>query len=428
MAQQVHVLPLAAVSVGHLIVDMYLGGFPVLFPILQETYGLSYAQIGFLIFLAQFTSSVLQPVFGLISDKFAVRSVLQVGLGLSALGLALIVLAPNYGVVLIGTTICGLGVAAYHPEASRLAVLAGRDRQSTAMSAFSVSGNIGLALGPGIMTFGLATLGGDGSLSMRGALVYVPITLLVIGFVHIGRNALTTYRPTGAAADSGTPGDLLTPETTQHAAVAGLPSEKRHWLSGPWPTHYRWMAMLLVYIFIRSTAHTGMQTLIPLYYQGSTAGATMVSSSLLTAFLVGGAVGTVVGGMLADVFGTRAVAIASFVLSPVLFAVLPYVGEGALSFTLMFVSGLTLIASFSLTTVLGQRFLPANAGLASGLTLGFSVGTGGAGAALLGIIADAWGLESSFWAMAVLLGLGLVFAFSLPQDRTVDLYFKNKKA
>ena len=134
--KQVYLMPLTVVSVGHLLVDMYLGGFPVLFPILQEICAL-YAQIGLLVFLVQFSSSVLQPIFGWLSDRWQVRSILQLSLALAAGGLALIVFAPNYMVVLFGTLICGLGVAAYHPEASKLALFAGGRRRAMAMSAFS---------------------------------------------------------------------------------------------------------------------------------------------------------------------------------------------------------------------------------------------------------------------------------------------------
>src|SRR5690606_9550823 len=94
----------------------------------------------------------------------------------------------------------------------------------------------------------------------------------------------------------------------------------------------------------------------------------------LTAFLAGGAVGTLLGGLLADFMGARMIAIVSFLLSAPLIAALPFLDGGMAVVGVMFVAGLVLIASFSLTTVMGQRFMPANVGLASGLTLGFSVG------------------------------------------------------
>lgn len=414
------VFPLMAVSGGHLVADMYLGGFPVLFPMLQQMFSLSYAQIGVVIFLAQFSSSVLQPVFGLLSDKFSHRSVLQWSLALAAVGFVCIVFAPSYAIVLIGTTICGIGVAAYHPEASKLAVLAGRDRESTAMSAFAVSGNLGLALGPVVMTLGFALFGGRADGMLHGALIYVPITLLMMMFVPLGRKAaLVAERP------GETSRDVLSGQKGKISAGGAKVSFR---FVKNWPTHYRWMALLLVYIFIRSTAQTGMQTLIPLYFEAPAVGAASLGSSLLTVFLLGGAFGTVAGGLLADKVGMRPVIVASFLFTPALFAFLPYAGHGPFAFLLLFAAGFTLIASFSLTTVMGQRFLPDNVGLASGLTLGFSVGTGGLGAALLGVVADKWGLKSTFWVMAALMAVGLSFAFALPSEKKIVDYFARNAA
>ena len=411
-----HWLPLIVVSLGHLVVDMYLGGLPILLPVLMETYALSYAQVGFLMFLAQVSSSVVQPVFGYVSDGLNARSVLQWGLALAAAGLALVVFAPNYLVVLLGTTICGLGVAAYHPEASKIAHFAGGPRKATAMSAFSLSGNIGLALGPGLMTLGLSLAG------MRGAMIFVPFALLSLLGVQLRRERLYRLLPAGSSE----PTRPVSPRPAGHRR--SLFQTIRAFRLSDLQRHHRWMAILLFYIFLRSSAHTGMQTLIPLYFQAHMGRGELLSGALLTSFLVGGAVGTILGGLAADVFGSRQIAILSFVTAPLLIAAVPFVGTGLLSLGLMFLAGVALIASFSLTTVMGQTFLPSRVGLASGLTLGFSVGTGGVGAAGLGLIADHWGLEAAFWTIAVLLAVGVVFAYLLPTDRAVEKYFEEQQS
>lgn len=418
----VALFPLTVVSVGHLVVDMYSGGFPVLFPTLQLKYQLTYAQIGLLVLLAQFSSSVLQPLFGLWSDKLNARFVMQAGLGLAALGLAVIVFAPSYLLVLMGTIIMGLGVAAYHPEASKLALFAGGQRKATAMSVFALSGNVGLSLGPGLMAFGLALWHGKSAGELFGALLFVPIALATLLTVHVGRERIYRVVPAHAHASK-----IAAGEQTRRDASGRLHHPIRSLLRSQlrlknWPVHYRWMLMLLVYIFIRSSAHTGMQTLIPLYYQGELGATDGFSSLVLTAFLAGGVVGTLLGGLLADAVGARTIALASFLVSAPLIAMVPYVGGGVVAVAVMFFAGVVLIASFSLTTVMGQRFMPANVGLASGLTLGFSVGTGGMGAALLGVVADAWGLESAWIVVALLLTVGLVFAWALPKDEAIEAH------
>lgn len=408
-----HWLPLVIVSLGHLVVDMYLGGLPVLLPVLMDAYSLSYAQVGFLMFLAQVSSSVVQPVFGYVSDGAGLRSVLQWGLVVAAFGLALIVFSPSYLVVLLATALCGLGVAAYHPEASKIAHYAGGTRKATAMSAFSLSGNIGLALGPGLMTLGLSVGG------IRGALVFVPVALLILAWIDRRKDQLYSLLP--SRGKSPTPARTSKPSRNAVALFQKLRPSKMQ-------RHHRWMAILLVYIFLRSSAHTGMQTLIPLYFQGYKGADGLVSGALLTSFLVGGVGGTILGGLASDWFGSRLIAILSFVTSPLLIAAVPYAGTGWGGLGLTFLAGVTLIASFSLTTVMGQKIFPSRVGLASGLTLGFSVGTGGVGAAALGLIADLWGLESSFWAISILLAIGVIFAFLLPTDRAIEQYFQRASA
>lgn len=421
------IFPLAVVSLGHLVVDMYLGGFPVLFPRLQERYGLTYGEIGLLMLLAQLSSSVVQPLLGLWSDRLKARWILPAGLALSALGLAVVVLAPNFLMALAGTTVMGLGVAAYHPEASKLAMFAGGKRKAAAMSAFALSGNVGLSLGPGLMALGLAWLSGGGGGETLGALVFLPFALGMALAVQSGKERLYAVLPPPKAQGQAA-GDLAKAREAKQsekersrprrAALVGASLSVRRW-----PAHYRWMLLLLIYIFIRSSAHAGLQALIPLYYQDGTGAAGVYSSWALTAFLAGGAAGTLFGGILGDAVGARPVAVASFLLSAPLIGALPHLGSGPAALLVLFAAGVTLIASFSLTTVMGQKLLPERVGLASGLTLGFSVGTGGIGAALLGVIADAWGLGSVWMVVAALLLAGSALAWALPKDEAVEAHF-----
>lgn len=415
-------LPLAVVSLGHLVVDMYTGGFPILFPILQSKYDLTYAQIGLLVLLSQITSSVLQPLFGFWSDRLNARFILQAGLGLAALGLIMIMSASSFLFVLLGTIVMGLGVAAYHPEGSKLALFAGGQRKATAMSAFALCGNLGLSMGPGLMAFGLALFQGRGG-ELSGAILFVPVALVTLLIVQVTSAKLYELLPArDHVAETGS-----RKQAAPDAGKASFGQAKALKLSQlrlkSWPAHYRWMFVLLIYIFVRSSAHTGIQTLIPLYYQGHLGATEAYSSLMLTVFLAGGVVGTLVGGLLADTVGSRTISIVSFLLSAPLIVLVPYMGGGTAAIALMFIAGVTLIASFSLTTVMGQTFMPLNVGLASGLTLGFSVGTGGVGAAFLGVIADAWGLQSVWMVVALLLIVGLAFAWAQPREKTVEAYF-----
>ena len=113
-----------------------------------------------------------------------------------------------------------------------------------------------------------------------------------------------------------------------------------------------------------------------------------------------GAAGTLVGGGLVDRWGARGVLVGTqLVLLPLLVA-LPLVG-GAVATILLGAIGFFAIASFSITIVMGQAYLPSRYGLASGVTLGLAIGVGGVAAIALGAVADTWGLHAVLWTIAV---------------------------
>lgn len=373
---------------------------------LKETYALSYAQIGSLVLLSQITSSVIQPVFGLFSDRLSARWLMPVSLAIIASGFALIGLSSGYAWVVAGVIVMGLGSAAYHPEASKVAHFIGGTQKGRSMSIFALGGNIGLALGPLVMAAGVA-MGG-----LRGPLIYVPITLVVIILFRVYLNHLYT------GWSSTTP--TLSDEEEGHGAVAPAPHEQ----PAPRRTVRRMagrsaaaaMGILIVAITLRSSAHTTIITFIPLYFTTHLGNPEAYSSLLLTFFLVAGAVGTAVGGPVSDRLGARRVIVWSFLASIPFFAALPFLTTGVGPFILATIGGFTLIASFAVTTVLGQKLLPSRVGLASGLTLGFSVGTGGLGVTALGFVADHLGLSAAMLSISFLLVLGFIVSLLLPPD------------
>jgi FSR family fosmidomycin resistance protein-like MFS transporter len=135
-------------SFGHLVTDMMGGALPVLLPVLKSEFSLSYTQLGVIILVSNLVSSVIQPVFGIWSDRKAVLWLLPIGCLVAALGMAWVGFAPTYYFVLIAITLNGIGSAAYHPEGSKQAFLISGERKATAMSIYSVGGNIGHGLGP----------------------------------------------------------------------------------------------------------------------------------------------------------------------------------------------------------------------------------------------------------------------------------------
>jgi MFS transporter, FSR family, fosmidomycin resistance protein len=139
---------LATLSSGHLATDFASGSVPALLPFVVDEFDLSYAAAGAVMLVWAIASSVVQPLFGLWSDRRGAIWLLPGGLLLAGVGIGLAPLAPSYWLLLAFVTVSGLGTAAYHPEGSKFAAYASGERRASGMSLFSIGGNVGYALGP----------------------------------------------------------------------------------------------------------------------------------------------------------------------------------------------------------------------------------------------------------------------------------------
>jgi MFS transporter, FSR family, fosmidomycin resistance protein len=159
----VNVRGLATLSFGHLATDACQGAVPALLPFLIAARGISVGQASLLVLAATLASSVLQPVFGVVSDRWSLPWLMPLGPLVAALGIAAVgfttSFAQTFGVIVIS----GVGVAAYHPEASRYANYVSAGRKASGMSYFSVGGNAGFALGPALVVALVAPLGLKGT-------------------------------------------------------------------------------------------------------------------------------------------------------------------------------------------------------------------------------------------------------------------------
>ncbi|MGH2859446.1 MAG: MFS transporter, partial [Solirubrobacteraceae bacterium] len=315
-----------------------------------------------LILAATISSSVIQPFFGYFSDRRSLPWLMPLGPFLGGLGVALVGIAPSYGATFGAVLIAGVGVAAFHPEASRFANYVSGSRRSSGMSLFSVGGNIGFALGPALVTPLVLVLGLHGTL-----LLIVPTWVMGTVLVR-ALPRLSSFRP----------------EPVAQAAASDRPADA--W--GPF-------ALLGVVIALRSFVYFGFVTFIPLYYVHVLHAGKATGGAALTAMLVGGAVGTLAGGPLADRFGRRTVLVGSMLMLPGLIVGFLLSGP-ALAIVFAVLAGAATVATFAVTIVIGQELLPARIGVASGVTIGLSIGLGGVGAPLLGIFGDAHGLRAVF--------------------------------
>lgn len=373
---------MAMLSAGHLFTDVGQGSIPALLPFLITRDHLSYAGASALILAATVASSVIQPLFGHLSDRRSLPWLMPAGPIFAGLGVALAAIAPSYGLTFAAVVLSGIGVAAFHPEGSRFANYVSGARRSSGMSLFSVGGNIGFALGPALVTPLVLAFGLSGTL-----LVILPTSLMGLVLAH-ELPRLKTFRIDLAAARSTT-------------------GEADDW--GPF-------TLLGLVIALRSFVYFGFVTFIPLYFIHILHTGNGMGGAALTVMLVGGAVGTLLGGRLADRFGRRSVLIGSM-------AVLPFLTAGFLvsppapAIVFAGVAGAATIATFAVTIVMGQEFLPGRIGVASGVTIGLSVGMGGVAAPLLGLLADAQGLRAVFEVIAVFPLGALLLALALPARR-----------
>jgi FSR family fosmidomycin resistance protein-like MFS transporter len=292
--------------------------------------------------------------------------------------------ATGYAVLLPLIVVMGLGVAAYHPEGYKTATAVAGDRKATALSWFSLGGNVGIALGAPLMTALVTGFGLGGSLG-----IVVPSAIMAALLVAVlpRLQAVPASRaPTRTVVDG------------------------RQSMPGA-------MGLLILVVAIRSWTSLGFTTFVPLYYVDQLKSDPRLVGVLLFVFLGAGALGTVVAGPIADRIGTRPFITWVFVLTAPL-AVLFVLSAGTpLAFVLLGLVGAVLVSSFSVAVVLGQAYMPRHAGTASGLIVGFAIGAGGLGVWLLGAVADRYGLPAALWISAVMPVAGGVAATFLPAPR-----------
>lgn len=372
---------MAALSAGHLCTDLAQGAVPALLPFLLIRDHLSYAAASALVLAATISSSVIQPLFGHLSDRLSLPWLMPLGPALGGLGIALVGVSSSYGLIFAAVLLSGVGVAAFHPEGSRFANYVSGARRASGMSLFSVGGNVGFALGPVLLTPALLAFG------LHGTLVVLAPTWLMAAVMALELPRLRSFRSDVVAG--------RVTRSTEHEA----------W--GPF-------TILALVIAIRSFVYFGLITFIPLYYIHVLHAGKAVGNAALSAMLIGGAVGTLIGGPLADRFGRRTVLLGSMLAIPPLVVGLLLSGQ-VLGVVFVTLAGAATIATFAVTIVMGQEFLPGRLGVSAGVTIGLSIGLGGVGAPLLGLLADAHGLRAVFEALAALPLLGLALTLLLPR-------------
>lgn len=368
---------LCILSLGHFATDVCQSALPAILPFLKAKLMLSYAMSGAIVMASNITSSVIQPLFGYISDKKEKPFLLPFGCLSAGIGLAFIAVPDSFWLVLLLVMISGLGIASYHPEGFKTASFFTGSRMATGMAVFTIGGNLGLAVGPIAPTFIIGRFGIE-NLPLMMIFPAIFLVCLAMGWSKIGKAKRSSKSKDG---DHG-------------------PLPKGTYLS---------VGLIVAAVIMRSWTHFGLMAYIPFYYIDYQQGDPLYAGALVSTFLFGGAAGTILGAPVSDRIGYKNFLMLSLGLSSVLFPLI-LISNGAMLFFSLALVGMTLISSFTVTIVMAQGLLPNNLGVASGLMAGFAIGTGGIGVTLLGLVADQFGVPTALKSIWILPVLGLIIS------------------
>ena len=377
---------IGAVALAHLINDLIQAVLPSIYPMLKDSYGLTFTQVGLITLTFQLTASLLQPWVGYYTDRHPKPYLLPMGMICTLIGILMMSQVGSFPLILLAAGLIGIGSSTFHPEASRVARLASGGRFGLAQSTFQVGGNAGSAFGP-LLAAAIIIPFGQGNVAWFG--LFAVFALLVL--YRISRwyaNHLSLFKlKQGQAATHG----LSKGRVLSALVVLGLLVFSK----------YFYMSSLTSYFTFYLIEKFDLS----------------VASSQLHLFLFLGAVaaGTFFGGPIGDKIGRKAVIWFSILGVAPFTLLLPHVDLFWTS-VLSVVIGFILASAFSAIVVYAQELVPGNVGMIAGVFFGLMFGFGGVGAALLGFLADIHGIECVYFLCSFLPLLG-VLAIFLPRTK-----------
>lgn len=370
---------LVGISACHMINDVMQSMLAAIYPLLQQEFSLSYWQIGLMTFAFQVTASLLQPIVGAVTDKNPMPKSLAVGMGSTVIGVLLLALAHEYWVLLAGAMLIGVGSSVFHPESSRVARIASGGRFGTAQSLFQLGGNFGTALGPLLAAFIVVPLGRP-SIAIFSIMAMIGSwALWRIGAWAEGRRKSAAHKPAAAL------------DLTRNKVIAAI-------------------VVLALLTFTKNIYTASISSYFTFFLIEKFALSTQQAQLMLFLFLGGMAGGVMLGGLIGDKVGPLKVIWFSILgILPFTLA-LPYAGLAATG-VLVVLIGLILASAFPAIVVFAQELVPGRTGLIAGIFFGFAFGMGGIAAAVLGVVADAKGIEFVYQICSFLPLMGLLTVF-----------------
>lgn len=374
---------LFAISFAHLLNDMMQSIIPSIYPIIKNQYGFTFGQIGIITLVFQMTSSLLQPLVGRVADRHPMPYALSAGMVFTLIGIILLSVANKYAFIILAVGVIGMGSSIFHPEASRIAQLAGGRKKGLAQSIFQVGGNGGSAIGPLLAAVIVIPYGQRSIIWFAIAAFVAGITLLPVGKWY--KSVL--HRPASRKI-------IVSP------AIKDLSRSRINWA----------IAILCVLTFSKYFYMASMTSYFTFFLIDKFGVDIKVSQLCLFAFMGAVAIGTILGGSIGDRYGRKYVIWGSILGAAPFTLALPYVNF-TLTIILASIIGLVISSAFSAILVYATELKPDKVGMMAGLFFGLNFGLGGIGSAFFGWLADKTSIEFIFQISTLLPLLGMVTVF-----------------
>lgn len=353
---------IAGVAIAHLLNDLVQAALPAIYPMLKESYQLSFTQIGIITLTFQLTASFLQPAVGIYTDKKPQPYLLPIGMSCALFGVLFLSLATSFTGLLLSSALIGIASSTFHPEASRVARMASGGRFGFAQSTFQVGGNLGTALGPLVAAAIIIPFGQKN---------FAWLMLLTLVGIFILTKVSAWYG--------------------QHLYVLKIKLNRKSQVVYSRKTILLAFGVLAILIFSKYIYMASITSYYTFYLIEKFNLSIPQSQAYLFIFLGSVALGTFLGGPIGDKIGRKMVIWVSILGAAPFTLLLPY-ADLQWTVILSILIGFVMSSAFAAIVVYAQELVPTNVGLVAGIFFGLMFGVGGIGAAILGAAADNYGI------------------------------------
>ena len=381
-------LTLTVLCAGHFVNDSYSSVIYPLLPLIKIKLGLTAAQVFWLAPIYAISSSLMQPVYGFISDRYFRRFFAVFGPAITGLFVSMLGLAPSYGILIVLLVAGGIGIGSFHPQGAAMATAAASDRRRIGMALFSAVGTLGFALGPLAITRVVSAYGLENS-------YYIVVVGLIMSAI--------LYR-------------VCPPLPVQSSPAPGV--EKVKWqLLAALRTAWKPLTLLYLITVIRSGMQMTTNNFLPFMLEDQ--GHSLIGiGNVMTVFLLLGGIGGLAGGFAAERFSGRAVTLYSGLFAgPLMIGA--FALTGPLSIICLGLGGFMLLSTIPVIVAMAQELVPGQTSTVSALMMGAAWGVGALSPQVLSNFVPAFGFRNVLIAASAITMVTCVLAYFLPREELI---------